>query len=730
MPLLRNSLLSSNDSIVSDIAGLHEMTFSNEITPAEKSSTSLIEKTGYQDSVYLNAANIFQSIHKEKPQDRLLVKYGNGPFPLATDFKDERSQRLSYELAFSALKYQDVLENILIDSGIYPIQSLPDELTSLVVVMLYDLQDRKFEVRQNVVDDDAPIAEVQEVEHYLYSFKTKLAAALARCRIKHDALSIECILPETIRKQEQRASALPLFAWVNTLKVSLEEVHSALQKEGFTRVKSVSKFDGFTYCLDTHCEDLLIFPSAIKEQLLTLELFVHYKLLLQDKSRSLAVHSVKSLLNMDDDILIAHVGSGLTAAHMSVLTNQETSKVFVCGVKSVKKEAELKNLFTQMECKNIELLLHDFTSIGLTDHKLQKVKVILLLPRCSGLGVSNPIEFILNEHEDAELLRDLSQGSVAEDKLNVLAEQQFKELTHAMQFSKVQAVVYCTCSIYPEENEAVVNKALTSGVGGGKAQPYKLCPPVLPLCCKSEISTSAENFFKLELSDISNCCFIAVLARERDPSETVSVKDVLARAAAKGLLDGIDLAKPSKREEKKKKKQKVTPTKTVSKEAAIQSRIQAFLDREMKPNKTDSSVSNVTASTSEKTINQADDSTQLKKVAKPLSNPSLPAMLKNTPLSSSAQKVFERQRAARKPKSEDKLMVLKPVEIVLPPVMMPYFNPQGNRSQISSNHYYYHWAGTKSGLYGLLSPSSSKKLMKSKEPSSSSSTAKQARQWL
>lgn len=713
---------------MSDITSLHQTTFSNEIVPTEKSSTSLTEKTGYQDSVYLNAANIFQSIHKEKPQDKLLVKYGNGPFPLAMDFKDEQCQRLSYELAFNALKYQDVLENILIDSGVYPIQSMPDELTSLVVVMLYDFQDRKFEARENT-DDEEPIAEVQEVECYLYSLKTKLAAALARCRIKHDALSIECILPETIRKQEQRASALPLFAWVNTLKVSLEDIHCTLQKEGFTRVDSLSEFDGCTYCLDTHCEDLLIFPSAAKEQLLTLELFAHYKLLIQDKSRSLAVHSVKSLLNMDDDILIAHVGSGLTAAHMAVLA-KETSRVFVCGVKSVTKEAELKDLFTQMECKNIELLRKDFTSIDPTDHKLQKVKVILLLPRCSGLGVSNPIEFILKEHEDAELLRDLSQGSVAEDKLNDLAQQQLTELTHAMQFTKVQAVVYCTCSIYPEENEAVVKKALASGAEGGKAQPYKLCPPVLPLCCKSEINTSAENFFKLELSDTSNCCFIAVLAREKDPSETVSVKDVLARAAAKGLLEGIELAKPSKRE--KKKKQKVIPTKPVTKEAAIQSKIQEFLDREMKPNKSDSepSVPNVIASTSRKTTNQTNDSAPLKKAAKPLSNSSLPVMLKNTPTSSSSQKVFERQRTVRKPKSDDKVMVLKPVEIVLPPVMMPYFNPQGNRSHISSNHYYYHWLGTRSGMYGSLSPSSSKKLIKSKEPASSSSASKHAHPWL
>ncbi|KAH0616239.1 hypothetical protein JD844_027212 [Phrynosoma platyrhinos] len=570
---------------------------------------------------------------------------------------------------------QDVLENILIDSGIYPMQSIPDELTSLVIVMLYDLQDRKFEARCNA-DDEEPIAEVQEVERYLCSFKTKLAAALARCRIKHDALTIEHILPEMIRKQEQRASALPLYAWVNTLKASLEEIHSSLQKEGFTKVDSIANFGGYSYCLDMHCEDVLIFPSYLKEQLLTLELFTNQKLLLQDKSRSLAVHSVKALLNMDDDILVAHTSSWLTLAHMSALTNQETSKVFVCGVKSTAKEAELKGLFAQMECKN------------------------------------------------AELLRDLSQGSVAEDKLNMLAQQQFKELTHAMQFSKVQAVVYCTCSVYQEENEVVVNKALGSGAEGTKAQPYKLCPPVLPLCCKSEINTSAANFFKLEPSEVSNSCFIAVLARERDPSESVSVKDVLARAAAKGLLEGIDLAKPPKKEEKKKKKQKVTQTKTAIKEAVIQSKIQEFLNREMKTTTidSDSSVSNITASVSQ-TVNQTNGSIGLKKTAKPLSNSSLPVMSRNPLASPSMQKVFERQRNIRKPKLEERVMILKPVEIVLPPVMMPYFNPQGNRSEISSNHYYYRWVG---GRNGMISPSASKKLIKSKEPSSSS-TAKHSR---
>uniref|UniRef100_A0A8C5S470 NOP2/Sun RNA methyltransferase family member 7 n=1 Tax=Laticauda laticaudata TaxID=8630 RepID=A0A8C5S470_LATLA len=727
MPILRSSLGSADHNFANELSGMHETIFSSEILPSDISSTEVVAKSGYQDPLYLSAAHIFQSVHNEKPHDKILVKYGTGPLPSLPDFKDEEFQRLSYELAFSALKYQDVLEYMLIDSGVYPLQSISDDLTSLVVVMLYDLQDRKFEVR-SIPEDEETVSEVQEVEHYLCSFKTKLAAALARCRIKHDALTIEHILPETIRRQEQRASTLPLYAWVNTLKVSLEEVHSFLQKEGFTKVQSISNFYGDTYCLDKHCEDGLIFPSSLKEKLLTLELYTDHKLLLQDNSRSLAVHSVKALLNMDDDILIAQMGSWLTVAHMSVLTNQDTSRVFVCGVKSAARDAELKDLFARMECKNIELLHEDFTNIEPTFSKLQKVKVILLLPRCSGLGVSNPIEFILKEHEDAELLRDLSQGSVAEDKLSTLAQQQLKELTHAMQFVKVQALIYCTCSLYPEENEVVVNKALASGAEGAKAQPYKLCPPVLPLCSKSEVNVSEQNFFRLEPSEISNSCFIAVLTRERDPSESVSVKDVLARAAAKGLLDGIDLAKPSKREEKKKKKHRAIPSKNPIKEAVMQSRIQEFLEREMKSGtmETASPVSKVPSSSSQ-VMNQASEPITLKKATSPLSNSSLPVMAKNNlTATSTMQKVLEKQRNAGKARNDDRVMILKPVEIVLPPVMMPYFNPQGNRAQISTNHCYYRWIGAK---HGALSPSASKRLIKSKEPSSSTAT-KHSRPWL
>lgn len=56
---------------------------------------------------------------------------------------------------------------------------------------------------------------------------------------------------------------------------------------------------------------------------------------------------------MDDDILMVNTGSWYTVAHMSILTNNNTSKIFVCGVKSQAKDPDLKKLFTKMGCKSM-----------------------------------------------------------------------------------------------------------------------------------------------------------------------------------------------------------------------------------------------------------------------------------------------------------------------------------------------------------------------------------------
>ncbi|XP_016864100.1 putative methyltransferase NSUN7 isoform X1 [Homo sapiens] len=664
-----------------------ELEFSNEEDPeiisqltslplsGGKSSAGVPEKTGYPDSVYVMAANIFQGIRIEKSAQKVLIKYGNEPLRSLSESEDQSFQRLSYELAFSALKYQDILETILIDSCIFPSTTIPDHLSSLIIVMLYDFQDRKFQTRV-LSDNEEPISEVQEVENLLNSFKIKLAAALARCRIKHDALSIYHILPETVRKQELRASTLPLYAWINTCKISPEEVYNNLKRRGYNKVKSVLHIDDKVFAVDQHCYDVLIFPSHLKNDLINIDLFKDYKLIFQDKSRSLAVHSVKALLNMDDDVLMVNTGSWYTVSHMSILTNNNTSKVFVCGVQSQAKDPDLKTLFTKIGCKN------------------------------------------------TEFLKDHSQGGISVDKLHVLAQQQYEQLTHAMKFTKAQAVVYCTCSVFPEENEAVVKKALEFQDLGNKGQPYRLSPPVLPLCSLKEIQLSTDKFFRMEPSEITNGCFLSILTRERDPSETVSVNDVLARAAAKGLLDGIELGKSSKRE-KKKKKSKTSLTKGATTDNGIQMKIAEFLNRETKAS-ANLSETVTKPPLPQKNTAQVGASSQTRKPNKLAPHPAVPAFVKNT----CPSRPRERQTHFLRPRPEDRMVALKPIKIVLPPVFMPFSSPQGIRSRMPTQHLYCRWVAPKALVPTCLPTHSLSRKEEKPKDDTPSSLLRPPRRWL
>ncbi|XP_021253078.1 putative methyltransferase NSUN7 isoform X5 [Numida meleagris] len=620
----KSNLVSFHEDIRNYTSDLSEVKISDEKGAVEKRKMTLIKKNVCHDSVYINAAKIFQGIHNRKPKDRMLVRYGDDSLSPMLTLKDEYSQRLSYELAFSTLKYQDLLEEILLDSHVYPCHSIPDELTSLLLVMLYDMQDRKFEARA-ISDEEEPIAEVQKIEHFL---------------------------------------------------CSLQEVFRDLKSKGFTEVDSVSDLKGYAYCLDQHCHDVVFFPSSLKDELLNLDLFADCRLLLQDKSRSLAVHSAQALLSTDDDVIMAHLGSHLTVAHMSALRDHSTSTVFVCGVKTSAKADELRDLFSHMGCQNIQLLHEDFTEIEPKDPRLKNAKVILLIPQCSGLGFSNPIDFILTERGDAGLLKDLYQGSVSKDKLCTLAEKQLNELMHAMKF-QVQSIVYCTSSVYPEENELVVQKALDSGVKGKKLKPFRLIPPVFPTCSNPE--SRADSFFKIEPSEISSGCFLAIIARETESSENVSAKDIVSRAAEKGLLGSI-LGK-SKEE---KKKRKVTQRGSDTARAGIEPKTAKVAHPEaISERNAVVAVSKAVSKLKKKNVNQPTSHVHLKK---PTINPVLDTGLSTVPKHTSVGKVQGKQTVTRKPRAERKKMVaVKLVEIVFPPVISPYVHPQGNQPRMPAH---------------------------------------------
>ncbi|XP_073342581.1 putative methyltransferase NSUN7 [Pagrus major] len=526
---------------------------------------------GFPDRVYLLASVIFQNNHLEKPAAHRLVNYGKERGLPLPEVKDEEMQRTAYELAFNTLKYQELLEDIMIDSCFYLTQSTADDQMSLVAVMLYDFQDRKFLPRK-CQGEEKVLQKVRDVDNCLLRFKTKLAASLARCRIKHDLLSIECILPESVKIKQERSSCLPLYAWVNTLKSSLDEVQCELKSAGFSQVKSIGQLDGQTFCLDPHCGDVLVLPAQLKAQLCSTKLLSDHKLIIQDKSCSLGPNAVSSLLPEEGDVLMVGCFSGLTVSHTASLSAEKLKAngkgeptVYVCvGDRTNAQREELQRVVIAMGCKNVKLIPEDFQSLDGGDKRLQRVQVILLTPKCSLSAVSNLVEYILQEKRDTDLLQDLSQGSIAQSKLEALVAQQRKDIDHALEFPKVLAVVYSTCSSYPEENQEVVSRALerakadSEQEGEPKQANFSLSQSLFSIPDHAESPAETEPFFVLEPSEESNGCFLAVINREPEPVVKEAPHEVILRANAKGILDGIVSNHQLTRKEKRSPTNKTT----------------------------------------------------------------------------------------------------------------------------------------------------------------------------
>ncbi|XP_030595490.1 putative methyltransferase NSUN7 [Archocentrus centrarchus] len=530
-----------------DLIQLDDQAESDNTAAPPEPQITIQSQRGFPDRVYLLASVIFQNNHLKKPTAHQLVNYGSERELPLPEVRDEEEQRAAYELAFSTLKYQELLEDIMTDSCFYLTQPMPDEQMSLAAVMLYDFQDRKFLPRECKLEEEI-VQEVRDLEDYLLRFKTRLAASLARCRIKHDLLSIECILPESVKKKQERSSNLPLYAWVNTLKSSLDEVQGVLKSAGFSQVKSIGQLEGQTFCQDPHCGDLLVFPAQLKAQLYSTKLLSEHKLIIQDKSCSLGPNAVCSLLPEEGHVLMVGSFSGLTVSHTASLiaekykaNSSNQPQVYVCVNNYTEAQREeLELTVSAMGCNNVKLILEEFQSLHACNKQLQKVCVILLTPKCSVSAISNPVDFILQENGDTDLLQDLSQGSIAQSKLESLVAQQRKDIDHALMFPKVLAVVYSTCSSYPEENADVVRKALQKAQalsdqeGEPKQAKFRLGLSPFSSSEYAEATDEKDNFFILEPTEHTNGSFLAVLTREPEAPH-----NVIARANARGILDKL-----------------------------------------------------------------------------------------------------------------------------------------------------------------------------------------------
>ncbi|BFZ15042.1 hypothetical protein BsWGS_18081 [Bradybaena similaris] len=444
------------------------------------------------------------------------------------DFENTQEEITTLELAFETLKYEKLFEEALEHTEFFLDYAGLYSSASLVHVILYDVQSRKFQKRAPFVGE--VIQDIcNEIEEALIARKTRLQSYFAKIRIKHNATSIEYILPDRIRNMNKMGSEIPVYMWVNQVNTTIEGVIGELEAEGFTKLSMGETFTGQTgkvFMTDSHCSDLLVFPPYLNALLKETKWVLLGQLVEQDKSSCMAAQSVQYLLGMDKDVIHVNVGSGLTTAHLLSLLHRKSPKSRIWGFGidvPCKGRKTMKNIDSLGATKYTKFLLDDFLSVDPEEPKLKSVKVILITANCSKSGITNPVRFLVTEGEDIRILGDIAKGATNMDNIDSLVAQNDRYLRHALKFPRVQAIVYATRSCYEAENEALVTKAVQFAqvTRATKGIPFRVTPPVLPFTF-DEIDSGKngidDRYIRFHPSDRSNGCFIAVISRE--PEDT------------------------------------------------------------------------------------------------------------------------------------------------------------------------------------------------------------------
>ncbi|CAF1217904.1 unnamed protein product [Didymodactylos carnosus] len=499
------------------------------------------EPSEYTQTIYRYASRIFHCLKADLTDNPILNVLANENKEQQPkkkildvpkiDYANEKEKRRTLKLAFSVLRYQKVVEDLLDETQFFAtFPDLRDEY-SLVCTVLYDYLSRKFQVRDNPPDVNEPNNDVliTQTENSILQLKTHLAAALARNRIKAQALSIEELLPESLREVQQHGAELPVYSWVNLLKTDIKTILQIFEnEEQMTRVYSINDVQRKTFMVDFHCPNLLIFHYSQKQRISNHRLVKNGLLYLQDKSSCIAATTVAKLLTKKDNILVAYVSGGLLIQLLISLTNELESKIYAFGARTDENMRDLQDKMKQfgvekrmdiLEC--VKIFKERFIDVNLDEVNLENIKVILCNPPCSRSALIQPLDFLYNEGEDVSLLKNFSQPVEDKAYIKECMQRETAYMRQAVKYSSAKAVVYVTYSKYVKENDDVVNVTISEQADIRQQKKdgnnYKIALPLIPIQISMGEHTKIirhEKFLQFEASQKMNGIFVAVLVRD------------------------------------------------------------------------------------------------------------------------------------------------------------------------------------------------------------------------
>ena len=137
------------------------------------------------------------------------------------------------------------------------------------------------------------LSHIDEIQKAFFDQKIKICSAFARNRIKACALTLEGLLPPEVKERGECGARHPLYARVNTLVTDREAVIHTLKKDGFELVTDISAVKEerlveedeleikSCFAIDQDFEDLLLFPSYLKDDVYNHDLALDCRLIPQ-----------------------------------------------------------------------------------------------------------------------------------------------------------------------------------------------------------------------------------------------------------------------------------------------------------------------------------------------------------------------------------------------------------------------------------------------------------------
>lgn len=300
----------------------------------------------------------------------------------------------------------------------------------------------------------------------------------------------------------------PRWVRVNTIKSCLDE-QLRTTFAGYKPIESLQEVLKFSPSsakklvhVDKHVPNLLALPPAT--DLSKTPAYLNGQIILQDKASCFPAYLLNPIIG-DGDCLDACAAPGNKTTHLSAILHCEGRAVAKPKIYAYERDkGRASTLITLVQKAGAQAYVEikagqDFLRTDPMRAPWDGIGTLLLDPSCSGSGIvgrDETLNVVLpskvksdrlevhskkrkrkptaatapdaqDEPEEIPISEDNSSDQVRA-RLTALSTFQLKLLLHAFHFPKARRVVYSTCSIYAEENEHVVMKALGSSIAQEK----------------------------------------------------------------------------------------------------------------------------------------------------------------------------------------------------------------------------------------------------------------------